>query len=195
MNRAQKRFGGPLELVEKKISTSLDPMVREFISQAPFVVLATSGEGGRCDASPKGGRPGFVKVIDESRIVLPDIAGNNLFKSYGNLETNPHVGLLFLEPGSDWTVRVNGSVSVLDKNDEFLDGVAPEVFAPDENTRMLQALLVRVEEAYAHCPRAFTFSELWDTERIAQARASNRSRYWLDRWKEVMRERDVEGLP
>ena len=96
MNRAQKRFGGPLELVEKKISTRLDSMVREFISQAPFVVLATSGEGGVCDASPKGGRPGFVKVIDDSHLVLPDIAGNNLFKSYGNLEVNPHVGLLFL---------------------------------------------------------------------------------------------------
>ena len=114
MNRAQKRFGGPLELVVTKISTRHDSMVREFSSEAPFVGRATAGEGGVCDASPKGGRPGFVKVIDDSHLVLPDLAGNNLFKSYGNLEVNPHVGLLFLVPGSGWPVRVTGSVSVLE---------------------------------------------------------------------------------
>jgi hypothetical protein len=186
MNRAQQKFGEPLELVVKKIFPTLNPMIQEFVRAAPFAVLSTADGEGNCDASPKGGMPGFVKVIDEHRLLLPDVAGNWLFQSYGNLETNPKAALLFLVPGCDWTVRVNGRTSVVEKSDGRLAGIDPEVFEHDDNTKILQGILLEVDEAYAQCPRAFTFSKLWDVERIGTARSANANRYWLGRWKESM---------
>lgn len=152
MNRAQQKFGEPIELVVKKIFPSMPAMIQEFVRAAPFAVLSTADEQGNCDASPKGGRPGFVKVLDEQRLLLPDVAGNKLFQSYGNLETNPKAALLFLIPGCDWTVRVNGRTSVVEKSDGRLTGIAPEVFEADENTKILQGLLLEVDEAYAQRP-------------------------------------------
>ena len=186
MNRAQEKFGPPLDLVVKKVFPVMNPMIQEFVRAAPFAVLSTADGEGNCDASPKGGMPGFVKVLDAHRLLLPDVAGNKLFQSYENLETNPKAALLFLIPGCDWTVRVNGRASVVEKNDGRLAGVAPEVFESDENTRILQAILLDVDEAYAQCPRAFTFSRLWDVERIGASREAEANRYWLGRWKQSM---------
>jgi hypothetical protein len=194
MNQAQKKFGEPIEIVRKKVFPDMNGMVQDFIRQAPFVVLATANETGDCDASPKGGRPGFVRVIDKEHLVLPDIAGNNLFQSYENLETNPKVGLLFLIPGCDWTVRVNGRVSVVEAEKGRLQGIASDVFDPDDNTRVQQGLLVEVDEALSHCPRAFTFSKLWDTESIDAARSLNPNRYWLGRWRDEMAKTDAPHL-
>jgi predicted pyridoxine 5'-phosphate oxidase superfamily flavin-nucleotide-binding protein len=187
VNRAQQKFGEPIELVVKKIFPSMPEMIQEFVRAAPFAVLSTADGQGNCDASPKGGKPGFVKVLDERRLLLPDVAGNKLFQSYGNLETNPKAALLFLIPGCDWTVRVNGRTSVVEKSDGRLTGIAPEVFAADENTKILQGLLLEVDEAYAQCPRAFTFSKLWDVEAIGEARSRDANRYWLGRWKQSMK--------
>lgn len=186
MSRTREKFGQPIEIVRKKVASCLDGMVQEFIRRAPFAVLATASREGDCDASPKGGRPGFVRIVDEKRLIVPDLAGNKLFHSYDNLESNPRAGLLFLIPGCDWTVRVNGRVRVLDAQDGRLEGVAPEVFDPDDNTRVLQGILLEVDEAYAHCPRALTFSRLWDTQRIGESRATDPNRYWLSRWREEM---------
>lgn len=187
MNRAQQKFGEPIELVRRKIFPSLNEMLQEFVRAAPFAVLSTADGEGNCDASPKGGRPGFVKVLDAKRLLLPDVAGNKLFHSYENLETNPKAALLFLIPGCDWTVRVNGRASIVEKTDGRLAGIDPEVFEPDENTRVLQAMLLEVDEAYAQCPRAFTFSRLWDVDRIGAAREADANRYWLGRWKASMK--------
>lgn len=194
MNRAQQKFGEPIEIVRKKVFPTMNGMIQDFIRQAPFVVLATANGAGDCDASPKGGRPGFVRIVDEKRLVLPDIAGNNLFQSYENLETNPKVGLLFLIPGCDWTVRVNGRVSLLEAEGGRLQGIASEVFDPDDNTRVLQGLLVEVDEALSHCPRAFTFSRLWNTDGIAATKATNPNRYWLGRWRDEMARTDAPPL-
>lgn len=194
MNRAQQKFGEPIEIVRKKVFPCMNGMVQDFIRQAPFVVLATANGEGDCDASPKGGRPGFVRIVDDEHLVLPDIAGNNLFQSYENLETNPKVGLLFLIPGCDWTVRVNGRISLLEAEGGRLQGVASEVFDPDDNTRVLQGLLVEVDEALSHCPRAFTFSRLWDTDAIATTKSSNPNRYWLGRWRDEMARTDAPPL-
>lgn len=187
MNRAQQKFGEPIELVVKKIFPAMNEMIQEFVRAAPFAVLSTADGEGNCDASPKGGMPGFVKVLDAHRLLLPDVAGNKLFQSYENLETNPKAALLFVIPGCDWTVRVNGRASVVEKSDGRLAGVSPEVFEHDENTKILQGLLLEVDEAYAQCPRAFTFSRLWDVERIGAARTAKIDRYWLGRWKESMK--------
>lgn len=187
MNRAQQKFGEPIELVVKKIFPAMPEMIQEFVRTAPFAVLSTADAQGNCDASPKGGKPGFVKVLDERRLLLPDVAGNKLFQSYGNLETNPKAALLFMIPGCDWTVRVNGRTSIVEKSDGRLAGIAPEVFESDENTKILQGILLEVDEAYAQCPRAFTFSKLWDVEAIGLARSRDANRYWLGRWKESMK--------
>ena len=140
MSKAQEKFGEPLELVRKKIFPVMNSMVQDFIRQSPFAVLATSNRGGDCDASPKGGRPGFVKVLDEKHLLVPDIKGNKLFQSYENVESNAKAGLVFLIPGCDWTCRVNGRVKVVSKDDWPLNGVETEVFAEDEMTSLLQGL-------------------------------------------------------
>ena len=187
MNQAQQKFGEPIELVVKKVEPTMNAMIRDFVGVSPFAVLSTSDREGNCDASPKGGKPGFVKVLDEKRLLLPDVAGNKLFQSYENLETNPKAALLFFVPGCDWTVRVNGRASVVEKSDGRLAGIDPEVFESDENTKILQAILLEVDEAYAQCPRAFTFSRLWDVEQIGRAKAGDANRYWLGRWKASMK--------
>ncbi len=185
MNRSQEEFGTPAESTRKKIFNHLNPMIRDFIGAAPFAVLATSNRDGDCDASPKGGHPGFVKVLDEKRLVVPDIAGNKLFQSYENVESNPKAGLVFMIPGCDWTVRVNGIARVIGTETDELEGTTPEVLWKDDNTKVLQGLMVEVEEAYAHCPRAFLFSKLWDAERLNESLASEPNKYWFGRYREA----------
>jgi len=188
MGRLREQFGEPKDIVVKKMFPHLNSMVQDFIREAPFVVLATSNGEGACDASPKGGTPGFVKVLDEKHLLLPDIAGNKLFQSYENVEANPRAGLLFLIPGCEWTVRVNGSVRVVEADDEAFSQADAEVFAADDNTKILQGLLLEVHEAYAHCPRAFLFSRLWDETQIAEAKKNDANKYWVTRFAESMKE-------
>ncbi|PON19544.1 hypothetical protein C2W62_02260, partial [Candidatus Entotheonella serta] len=114
-NRFQEQFGTPKGRAATKVVDYMTSYVQEFIRQSPFVVMATSDQDGHCDTSPKGGKPGFVRVLDDRHLLLPDVAGNKLFQSYGNMDNNPHVGLLFMIPGVDDTVRVNGTVSIMDK--------------------------------------------------------------------------------
>jgi predicted pyridoxine 5'-phosphate oxidase superfamily flavin-nucleotide-binding protein len=97
------------------VNSFMSEWVQAFIRQPPFVVLATSNASGHCDASPKGGKPGFVKVLDDRHLLIPDVAGNRLFQSYENVSSNPHVGLIFFIPGLDSTARVNGRVEIVDK--------------------------------------------------------------------------------
>lgn len=184
MNRAQEAFGQPAESTRKKISDHLNSMMSDFIAAAPFAVLATSNSDGDCDASPKGGYPGFVKVLDEKRLVIPDIAGNKLFQSYENVESNPKAGLVFMIPGCDWTVRVNGAARVIGTESDELDGTTPEVLWKDDNTKVLQGLMLEVVEAYAHCPRAFLFAKLWDAGRLDESLATEPNKYWFGRYRE-----------
>ena len=169
-NRFTRQFGQPAERPRKKVVPYLEEHVREFIARAPFLVMATSDGEGRCDASPKGGRPGFVAVLDERHLLVPDVAGNRLFQSYLNMSANPHVGLLFMVPGSDTTVRVNGRARLIEHDEvrRYVDGLP--VYWKDDNTILLQGVLVEVEEAYSHCPRAFRFADLWTAQTIASGR-------------------------
>ena len=140
---------------------------------------------GDCDASPRGGKPGFVKVLDEKTLMLPDIAGNKLFQSCENIESNPKVGLIFMIPGCGLTVRVNGRASVVDRDELLKMGIDAEIFDPDHKARTLQALCLQVDEVYPHCPRAFRFSRLWDTDVIASNTKNKSERYWYQRWAKV----------
>ena len=172
-NRFREAYGfpNPNGRAMTKVKPYMTPYVQEFIGRSPFAVMATSNAAGECDASPKGGKPGFVKVLDEHRLLLPDVAGNKLFQSYQNLDANPHAGLVFFIPGVNETVRVNGKVTIVTKEELDRQNVELSLYNPDDNAKHLQGIIIEVEEAYGHCPRALKFSELWDVDEIAANKA------------------------
>lgn len=151
-------FGAPMERAVLKERASLDVHSRAFIASAPFVLIATSGAAGRCDVSPKGDAPGFVLVLDDHHLVVPDRPGNNRIDGFTNIVENPHVGMIFLIPGREDTLRVNGRASIV-RDGEILDRL--EV----QGKRPKVAIGVEVEECFLHCAKAFKRSGLWDRER------------------------------
>ena len=166
-NRFSEEFGSPSGRAVTKLKGHLPPWVQDFVRNAPFAVMATTDADGHCDASPKGGKPGFVKVLDDKHLLFPDVAGNKLFQSYQNVDANPHIGLIFFIPGINDTVRVNGKATIVDKDELERQNIELSLYELDDNSKHLQGMLVEVEEAYSHCPRALKFSKLWDTEEIS----------------------------
>ena len=150
--------GEPSELARKKQIDHLDQHCRDYIAHAPFLLLATSDATGRCDVSPKGDAPGFVHVLDDRHLVIPDRPGNKRFDGISNILENPHVGLIFLVPRYEETLRVNGRATVTRD---------PELLARMEvgGRRPLLAIGVEVEEVFMHCAKAFKRSGLWQPER------------------------------
>jgi PPOX class probable FMN-dependent enzyme len=144
-----------------KARPKVDPKAAEFIAAAPFMVLATTSGSGT-DASPRGGPPGFVAVVDDTHVAFGDLAGNNRLDSYGNIVEHPAVGMLFFVPGIDETLRINGRASLTSDPAVLarttVDGRVPKV-----------AVLVEVDECYIHCAKALRRSGLWDPERWGQA--------------------------
>lgn len=185
MNKAQQQFGEPGEFIKAKVKSSLDSVTQEFIRNAPFAVMATSNANGDCDASPKGGEPGFVKVLDERSLVVPDFSGNKLFQSYENIESNPKAGLIFMIPGCGITVRVNGRVRVLTQAEIRGDSNLAGLFDDRDGMEVQQALLFDIDEAYPHCPRAFGFSKLWDRQIIAKNLKGRSENYWYKKYRDA----------
>jgi PPOX class probable FMN-dependent enzyme len=173
-NRFTQAFGVPVERIQTKVKDFLPEPVKAFIAESPFLVMSTSDRQGRCDASPKGGEPGFVRILDDHHLLLPDVAGNKLFQSYLNMDENPHVGLVFFIPGISEVVRVNGRVTIVSR--EALDGhqVERSMYNPDGDRAVQQGIVIEVEEAYTHCPRAVNYSRLWDEEEIRRRKHSGR---------------------
>jgi PPOX class probable FMN-dependent enzyme len=173
-NRFTQVFGVPLKRIQTKVKDFLPEPVKAFIAESPFLVMSTSDRQGRCDASPKGGEPGFVRILDDHHLLLPDVAGNKLFQSYLNMDENPHVGLVFFIPGISEVVRVNGRVTIVSR--EALDGhqVERSMYNPDGDRAVQQGIVLEVEEAYTHCPRAMNYSRLWDEEEIRRRKQSGR---------------------
>jgi PPOX class probable FMN-dependent enzyme len=134
----------------------LDENCRAFIAHSPFFVLASSDDQGRCDVSPKGGPPGFVTVLDEHRLGIPDLSGNNRLDSMENLVRNPGIGLLFLIPGLDETLRVNGRAEIT-TDAAVLDACGVRDIRP----RVV--IGVTVEEAFIHCAKALRRAGIWET--------------------------------
>jgi PPOX class probable FMN-dependent enzyme len=163
----REELGGVHPGAAKKVKDHLDDYLTAFINNSPFAVLATSNATGDCDASPKGGLPGFIKIVDERTLLIPDLGGNRLFQSYENFETNSKAGLIFMIPGMSVTVRVNGKVTLADEATLADHAIVPEINNPDDNSNLVQGILLSIDEAYFHCPRAFQFADLWDTETIA----------------------------
>jgi PPOX class probable FMN-dependent enzyme len=147
-------YGAPVEAVVSKVITRLDEHCRDFIARAPFVLVATADETGNCDVSPKGGAPGFVQVLDDRRLAIPDAPGNRLVYSLRNIVASGRVGLLFLIPGLEETLRVNGR-ACLTRDPAVLDRLGGDGKPP----RI--AIGVDVDEAFLHCAKAFKRSALW----------------------------------
>ena len=136
----------------------LDAHCRRYIGLSPFLVLATVGADGRVDASPRGGAPGFVRVVDDLTLQLPDALGNNRIDSYTNIVQTGRCGLIFFLPGMDETLRVNGRARLSD---------APQLLAqfPHERHPPRLVLELAVEETFLHCAKALMRSRLWDPAR------------------------------
>jgi PPOX class probable FMN-dependent enzyme len=149
--------GTPASRSVLKERKELDHHDRAFIALSPFVLVATAGEGGRCDVSPKGDAPGFVQVLDSKRLLIPDRPGNKRLDGMLNLLANPHVGLIFLVPGRQETLRVNGRAWVT-RDPALLAPCAVDGKAP------LLAIGVEVEQCFVHCPKAFLRSGFWKSE-------------------------------
>ncbi len=151
-------LGEPSDLVRSKVSDRLNDLTRRFVERSPFLCLATAGADGTCDVSPRGDPPGFVRILDERTLLLPDRPGNRLADSLRNVLENPRVALLFVIPGVSDTLRVNGRATIV-TDLELLEPCSVEGKVP------MLALRIDVEEAYTHCPKAFLRARLWDPER------------------------------
>lgn len=148
-------MGHPMELAVRKALPRLDKYCKAFVERAPFMCLGTSDAAGRTDVSPRGDQPGFVLVLDDSRLFIPERPGNARYDSLTNILSNPQVGLLFFVPGYEDMLRVNGRARLI--HDDALmarctvNGKAPKI-----------GIEVAVEEAYLHCAKALRRSRLWD---------------------------------
>lgn len=148
-------IGEPTTLVCMKVTDSLNGLTRAFVERSPLVCIATSGPAGDCDVSPRGDPAGFVRILDDRTLVIPDRPGNRLADTLRNIIANPHVGLLFVLPGISDTFRVNGRAWITD------DG---ELLAPSalEGRSPRLGIVVHIEEAFTQCSKAFIRSQLWD---------------------------------
>jgi PPOX class probable FMN-dependent enzyme len=148
-------IGQPMDLAVAKAIDHLDKYCRAFIARSPFVCIGTAAANGRGDVSPRGDAPGFVQVLDPHTLFIPDRPGNNRMDTMINIVENPHVGLLFLVPGFEDLLRVNGRATIV-RDDSLLERAAVKGKTPKVGIR------VAVDEAYLHCAKAIKRSRLWD---------------------------------
>lgn len=161
----RSRYGAPSERAVRKSLGRLDRHCRRFIELSPFVVLASAGADGRVDCSPRGDPAGFVAVLDDRTILLPDRRGNNRADSLTNVLENPHVGMLFMIPGVDETLRLNGRAK-LTTDPARLGPLAVNGRSPRSG------LLVEVEEVFLQCTKALVRSRLWADETRVDRKAA-----------------------
>jgi uncharacterized protein len=148
-------IGFPSELVERKMITYLDHNCEEYISKSPFLVISSSDQSGNCDVSPRGDMAGFVKVLNEKYLIIPERPGNKRIDTMRNILANPNVGLLFMIPGLGETLRVNGKACLV-RDNELLEQMEVKGRKP------LLGIGVEVEECFIHCAKAFKRSGVWD---------------------------------
>ena len=156
--RLREIIGTPGDLIVAKISDRLNDLTRQFVERSPFVCVATSRPDGGLDISPRGDPAGFVRILDDRRLLIPERPGNRLADTLTNLLADPRIGLLFLIPGVGDTFRVNGHAAIVDDPvllaESAVEGRVPKL-----------GVLVTVEEAFTHCPKALIRSDMWNPER------------------------------
>jgi PPOX class probable FMN-dependent enzyme len=156
--KLRELIGSPAPLIEAKVADRLNDLTREYIERSPFVCVATGSADGGLDVSPRGDPAGFVRILDERTLLLPERPGNRLADTLTNLLSDPRIALLFLIPGVGDTFRVNGDAVITDD---------PELLAPCavEGKVPLLGILITIREAFTQCPKALLRSELWNPDR------------------------------
>lgn len=153
--------GYPHENVTKKTISALDNYCREWIAKSPFLLIASSDEHGNVDISPKGDPPGFVTVLDNQTLLIPERLGNKRADTFMNIIQNPKIGLLFLIPGKRETLRISGTATLVRdadlREDMAVKGKVPELL-----------VAINVEEAFFHCAKCIIRSELWSAEALPE---------------------------
>ncbi len=155
VEQLRELYRAPSTRVTAKKADRVGPETRSRLEASPFVLLATADANGACDVSPRGGPPGLVAVIDECTVALPDLGGNNLIDSLTNIVANPQAGLLVITPGSDETVRIDGSAQL--RTDDVILDRWDGLFR-----RPKLAVVITIDSVFIHCAKAFRRSALWD---------------------------------
>lgn len=150
-------YGEPSMVVQNKSTSKLDEPTTSFIAASRFLLVGTTAADGTADVSPRGGPAGFVRVLDDHRLVIPDLNGNRRIDTLRNIAENPQVGLLFLVPGNGETLRVNGR-AVVSTDEQLLS------MFDDEFRRPQSAIGVEVDEVFLHCAKSIRRSSLWEPE-------------------------------
>jgi uncharacterized protein len=150
-------YDAPMEVAVRKDIAHIDALCRRLIAAAPILFVATYSAEGHADVSPRGGQAGFVTVLDEQHLAIPDATGNRRLDTLENIVSSGRVALIFVIPGRDTTLRVNGRAAVT-AEPELLERLTP-VGKPPKT-----AIVVEAEEVYTHCPKAFVRSKLWDPD-------------------------------
>ncbi len=155
--RLREILGHPNPITPKKVMRGLDQASSDFIRRSPFLVIGTSDAEGNLDVSPKGDGPGFIAVENETTILIPDRKGNKLLFGLQNILANPHVALIFMVPGTNETLRINGSAELT---------CDPAILSrlTGRGTPALLAIRVHIRECFFHCAKAFIRSSLWNPE-------------------------------
>jgi len=162
-------LGEPIPRVATKDRPCLDEIDRRWLAASPFCMVATSAADGTCDVSPKGDPAGFTVVLDDRTIALPERAGNRRADGFRNILGNPHVGLIYLVPGRDDTLRINGRARLV-RDPDLLDCMVVKGHRP------LLALVVDIEQVFFHCGKAFMRSALWHPETWSRDAVPSRAR-------------------
>ena len=160
-DQLRQLYGAASERATLKEMRSLDRHAQQFIALSPFVVLASSNAAGQMDASPRGGEPGFVKAIDAQTLLIPDAPGNNRLDTLENILDTGQLGLLFMLPGFDETLRVNGQATL------STEPSALQLCADARRTPVL-VIRVKVQAVFLHCAKAFMRAQLWNPSRHVQ---------------------------
>ena len=152
-------YGYPSGRAEQKVLSKLEKHSLNFIAQSPFVLIGSSNNNGRMDVSPRGGQPGFVHVLNTTELLLPDFSGNNRLDTLSNIVESGRAGLIFLIPGIDETLRVNGLAHV---------SINPDYINRFDSERKLpkSVIHIKIEELFLHCAKAFMRSKLWDASAL-----------------------------
>ncbi len=155
IDELRMRYHQPSDLVKAKKFTELDARFREFLAISPFCLIATSSADGALDVSPRGGPPGFVRALDDQRLAIPDLSGNNLLDSATNIVDTGTIGLLVTVPGEDETIRINGRACIT---------VDPEILSLWDGELRTPKIAIGIEvvEVFHHCAKAFRRGGLWD---------------------------------
>jgi PPOX class probable FMN-dependent enzyme len=148
-------YGEPLAIAAAAKSDRLDELCRRFIALSPFICISSSDARGRQDVSPRGDAPGFVRALDDRTIAIPDRPGNNKLETLSNIIANPQVAIIFMIPGTDETLRINGTARIV-RDPDLLAAAAVKGKLPRA------MVLVSIAEVYPHCGKSFRRARLWD---------------------------------